>query len=188
MKKAVAVLIIMMSMAVTYAQTITVASDRKLDTDFSKYKTFGWASQVDSNLDEGFFFLNDLILKADVREAIEAELLGLGYAKQSNNPDLVVNFRVFEQPTRIQGFESYGTTFWGDMEYREISDTTSYEVEAGTLFVSLVDRKKGEIVWNGFASGLIDNNKFIKDEGKIREAANLIFEEYGQRAREYSRK
>ena len=30
------------------AQTITVKSDRSLDTDFNEYKTFYWASQVDS--------------------------------------------------------------------------------------------------------------------------------------------
>jgi hypothetical protein len=61
-------------------------------------------------------------------------------------------------------------------------------VKAGTLLVSLVDRKKGAIVWQGFASGLIDNNQFIKDEVKIHEAVNLIFENYGMRADNYSKK
>jgi len=68
-----------------------------------------------------------------------------------------------------------------------VSDTTSYVVEPGTLLISLVDRKKGSLVWQGFASGLIDNNTFIKDEGKIREAVNLIFDEYGMRATDYDR-
>jgi hypothetical protein len=188
MKRAVAVCIVVLGITSTYAQSITVASDRRMDTDFSKYKTFYWASQVDDKLDEGLYFLNDLVLKANTREAVEAELLGLGYTLDANEPDLIVNFRVFEEPVRLKGLEGYGTSYWGGEQYRSISDTTSYEVEAGTLLVSLVDREKGEIVWNGFASGLIDDDKFIKDEGKIREAANLIFEEYGLRAREYSKK
>ena len=170
------------------AQTITVESDRVLDTDFSEYKTFYWASQVDSWLDEGMYFLNDLTMKALVRDAVKSELMGLGYALQSAEPDLIVNFRVFEEPVTLKGYEGYGTSFWGDERYREISDTTSYDVEAGTLLVSMADRESGKVIWQGFASGLIKDDTFIKDEGKIREAVNLIFEEYNQRAKEYTRK
>lgn len=170
------------------AQSITVKSDRSLDTDFSKYKTFYWASQVDSWLDEGLYFLNDLTMKAIVRDAVKSELMGLGYEMQSHEPDLIVNFRVFEEPVTLKGYEGYGTSYWGDQGFREISDTTSYEVEAGTLLVSMADRETGSVVWQGFASGLIRDNAFVKDEGKIREAVNLIFEEYNQRAKEYTRK
>jgi hypothetical protein len=170
------------------AQSITVASDRNPDTDFTKYKTYDFASQVDNELDEGLYFLNDLVFKGQIRDAVNSELMGLGYKQTDDNPDLVVNFRVFDQATRIRGTEDYGTGYWGTDNYRSISDTTSYEVEPGTLMISLVDKKTGSMVWHGFASGLIDNNAFIKDEGKIREAVNLIFDEYGLRAREYSKR
>lgn len=170
------------------AQNITVNSDRSLDADFSKYKTFYWASQVDSWLDEGLYFLNDLTMKAIVRDAVKSELMGLGYEMQSGEPDLIVNFRVFEEPVTLKGYEGYGTSYWGNERFREISDTTSYEVEAGTLIVSMADRESGSVVWQGFASGLIRDNAFVKDEGKIREAVNLIFEEYNERAKEYTRK
>lgn len=103
-------------------------------------------------------------------------------------PDLIVNFRVFGEPVTIKGYEDYGTSYWGDQRFREISDTTSYNLDAGTLIVSMADRESGRVVWQGFASGLIKDNAFMKDEGKIREAVNLIFEEYDQRAREYTRK
>ena len=169
-----------------HAQSITVESDRALNTDFSKYKTFGLASQVDSELDEGFYFLNDLVMKSMIRDAVKDELMGLGYT-ESDEPDLIVNFRVFDEPVTLKGFEGYGTSYWSE-EYRQISDTTSYDVEAGTLLVSMADRESGQVVWQGFASGLLENNSFIKDEAKIHEAVNMIFEEYDQRAREYTRK
>lgn len=186
MKKILFGFIMLMSLA-TYAQTITVAADQQLNTDFSKFKTFNWASQVDSELDQDYYFLNDLILKSQIRDAVKSELMGLGYT-QDSNPDMVVNFRVFDRPTQIKGYEGYGVTYWGDEQYRLISDTTTYAVEAGTLLISLVDREEGNIVWQGFASGLIEDDKFIKDEGSIHEAVNLIFEEYNQRAREYSKR
>jgi hypothetical protein len=188
MKKVMIGLMVSAVFTVAHAQTITVASDKDTDADFSRYKTFYWTSQVDNELDEEFYFLNDLVFKAQIRDAVKSELMGIGYKMDAAAPDLIVNFRVFDKATRIKGREGYGTGYWDGEEYDMISDTTSYPVEAGTLLVSLIDRKKGAIVWHGFASGLINNNQFIKDEGKIREAVNLIFDEYGLRAREYSKR
>jgi hypothetical protein len=164
------------------AQNITVQADKQLNTDFSKYKTFYWASQVDSKLDEGFYFLNDLILKTNVRTAIQSEMEGLGYKLQSTSPNLVVNFRVFDKPVTLKGYESYGVSYWSGVEMRDAADAKMYEVKAGTLLVTFVDVKTGQIVWQGFASGLINNNEFIKDEAKIKEAVNLIFDKYEYRA------
>lgn len=168
-------------------KSITVESDKALNTDFGQYKTFAFASMIDRDLEAGLYFVNDLILKGQIREAVRDELMGLGYRMDRSRPDLVVNFRVFEQPTTLKGFDGYGTTYW-DQQYRQISDTTSYHVKAGTLLISFADRKTSRVVWQGFASGLINNNKFIKDEGTIREAVNMIMDEYGQRAKEYSRR
>ena len=181
----------LVSIAVVFglnAQTITVKSDRSLESDLSEFKTFYFSSQADAWLDEGVYFMNDLHMKAVIRDAVKAEMMGLGYQLQSHEPDLIVNFRVFDKPVTLKGYEGYGTSYWSDQRYREASDNASYEVEAGTLLLSMADRESGKVVWQGFASGLIQDNAFIKDEGKIREAVNLIFEEYNQRAKEYTRK
>ena len=189
MKRILSVLLVSVCfVGVANAQTINVKADRNLDTDFSKFNTFYFASQADAWLDEGMYFLNDLHMKAMVRDAVKAELMGLGYDLQSSDPDLIVNFRVFDEPVTLKGYSGYGTSYWGDERYREPEDTTSYDVEAGTLLISMADRESGRVVWQGFASGLIQNNEFIKEEGTIREAVNLIFEEFNQRAKEYTRK
>ena len=188
MKKIMLIGLMSLGVAFANAQSITVNSDRSLDTDFSQYKTFYWSSQADQWLDEGMYFLNDLTMKAMIRDAVKGELMGLGYTMQSNDPDLIINFRVFDEPVRLKGYEGYGTGYWGDEVHRDVSDTTSYAVEAGTLLLSIADRESGKVVWQGFASGLIENDAFIKDEGKIREAVNLIFENFDQRAKEYTRK
>lgn len=170
------------------AQTVTVESDRMLDKDFSEYKTFYWSSQADAWLDEGMYFLNDLGMKSVIRDAVKGELMGLGYHMQSHEPDLIVNFRVFEEPVTLTGYEGYGESYWSDERYRNIDDAKTYEVDAGTLLISMADRESGKVIWQGFASGLIDSNEFVKEEGKIREAVNLVFEEFDGRAREYTRK
>lgn len=187
MKNIIFTLTMLFGVCSIFAQTITVSSDRA-DVDFSGYQTFDWATQVDSQLDSGYYFLNDLILKAQVREAVRNELMGLGYELTDNNPDLIVNFRVFDKPVILTSMSDYGNNYWGSSEYNNLRNKTDYEVEAGTLLISLIDRETGTLVWNGFASGLIDNDQFIKDEGKVIEAVSMIFEEYNQRAREYTRK
>jgi len=188
MKQPIIVLIMSFAALAAAAQTITVKSDDIKDTDFTKYNTFYWASQVDNELDEGINFLNDVVLKAQIRDAVKSELTGLGYEINKDNPDLIINFRVFDEPVRLRGSEGYGTHYWGRETVTNASDTTSYELEAGSLIISFADRETGAIVWQGFASGLIYNDEFIKDEGTVKEAVNLIFDEFNRRSKEYTRK
>jgi len=169
------------------AQKIVVKADRELGTDFGSYKTFAWASHVGTESKSELYFLHDLTFKAEVRKAVEHELQGLGYRVKTDAPDLLVNFRVFDQTAKIKGYEGYGQGYWGDKEYRQASDTATYTVAPGTLLVSLVDQKQGVMVWQGFASGLIKGDAFLKDEQKIKEAVSLIFTKFGMRATDYDR-
>ena len=188
MKKRVVLFMFLMASAVAVsAQTIQVEGDQRLEADISKFKTFAFASQVDNKLDPGMYFLNDLMLKQTVREAVQSELQGLGYTKGQGSADLLVNFRLFDKPVTLRGFEGMGSTYWGTDEVRDPDAVTQYDVKAGTLMVHLVDAKKGQVIWQGFASGLIENDQFVKDPSKVREAVNMIFEEFGQRANEYTR-
>lgn len=169
------------------AQNITVDADKKLNTDFSKYKTYAWASQVDADLDPGLYFLNDLVMKKRIRDAVRFALDGRGYKYTRQSPDLLVNFRVFEQPTSIKGFTGYGTTYFGSQEVREPEDVTTFEVKAGSIVLNLVDTKTGQVIWRGLASGLTNTNGFDRDENKIKQAVNLMFEQYTARADGYNR-
>jgi hypothetical protein len=173
---------------VAQATRITVESEKALNHDFNKYKTFDFASMVDNDLEAGFYFVNDIVLRNEIREVLGEALMSRGYSLKDSNPDLVINFRVFDQETTLKGFEGYGRTYWGNEKVRQLSDTASYNVKPGTLLISFADKKTSRIVFQGFASGLIEGNKFIKDEVKIREAVRMILEEYDETASEYTRK
>ncbi|MVM41600.1 DUF4136 domain-containing protein [Spirosoma sp. HMF3257] len=176
---------LLLTTSLSWAQNITIDADKKLNTDFSKYKTYAWTSQVDNKLDPGFYFLNDLELKERVRNAVAFALDGRGYTFNRQSPDLLVNFRVFDRPTTIKGYAGYGTTYFGNNEVREPDDQTSFDVKAGSLIVNLVDKKTGQVVWRGLASGLTNNNGFDRDHNKIKQAINLMFEKYSYRADHY---
>lgn len=188
MKKTIALTagLLLMLTGLTFAQNITIDADKKLNTDFSKYKTYGWASQIDDKLDPGLYFLNDLALKERIRNAIGYEMDGRGYNYKRQSPDLLVNFRVFDQPATIRGFTGYGTTYFGSKEVREPEDVTTFEIKPGSIIINLVDTKTGQVVWRGLASGLTTNNGFDRRNNKIREAVTLLFNEYNFRADSYT--
>lgn len=171
--------------SLTQAQNVTVDTDRKLNTDFNKYKTYTWASQVDNKLDPGLYFLNDLALKERIRRAVSSEMAGRGYKFSRKSPNLLINFRVFEKPTTIQGYTGYGTTYFGSNEIREPEDATTYYVKAGSIIVNMIDMKTGQAIWRGIASGITNGNGFDRDQNKIKQAINLIFEKYTARADKY---
>jgi hypothetical protein len=182
MKKVLILALLCLTAGSLSAQRVQVNADKELNHDFSQYKTFAWASQVDSKLDEGVYFLNDLVLKDRVRNAVQHELEGRGYKFSRQSPDLIINFRVFDKPTTIQGYSSYGVSYFGTMEMRDPEDVRTFELEPGSLIVNIIDTKTSRMVWRGFASGLMKDNVFNRDDAKIKQAVNLIFNEYGQRA------
>lgn len=188
MKKSMflAAMLLSLTTGLTFAQSIVIDADKKLNTDFSKYKTYAWASQVSDRLEPGLYFLNDLALKERIRNAVGYELDGRGYNYAPKSADLLVNFRVFDQPTTIKGFTGYGTTYFGSTEVREPEDVTTFNVKPGSLIINLVDTKTGQVVWRGLASGLTNKNAFDRRNNKIREAVTLLFDKFNYRADNYS--
>jgi hypothetical protein len=182
------VLFFLLKVSTSGAQELTVQAFRDEDVDLRKYETYFWASHADSN-EGGSYFLNDLVLKADIRDAVHSAMQARGYSMEETSPDLLVNFRLFERGAVLKGAQGYGSNYWKKEEISSIDNSIDeINVKAGTLIISLLDRSSGKLIWQGFASGLIGEKDFMKDEGKIREAVNLIFEEYGYRVDEYTKR
>lgn len=161
-------------------KTYTVGADRAVDreVDFSKYKTYAWASHV-RDIANNTFFLNDLILKDLVKHAVAHELDAKGYRMVDGlNADLVVNFRVFDQPVEITGMTGLGNDYWAPTELYEYDDRRTYRLEKGSIIVQLADKSTGKVVWQGYASGLTDGNVFDKSEDKVTTAVSKVFERY----------
>ncbi len=165
-------------------QEITVRSFKGGDVDFRKYQRFFWAAQVDNQSDESGYFNGDLFLKADIREAVHEELGIRGLVRSERDPQLLVNFRIFDNGALLTGSGGYGYSYWKREEiiYSLEFSSDEIEVDPGTLIISLLDKDTGRIVWQGFASGLAKD----KDEGLVRDAVRLIFEQY--RSSEYTRR
>jgi hypothetical protein len=174
------------------ARDYTVTSDKDLSAPFDTYKTYAWAKHI-RTANSLAYVVNDAILKKRIQDAVAHELNARRINQSSSSPDLLVNYRVFDKPVEMTGYEGYfhDAEYWGTDEVRNnalgliprntasttgVNDRgTKYYFDKGTLLVQLVDAEKGVVVWQGYASGLMDGNVFDKDEEHIAQAVNLIW-------------
>ncbi|MGK7397670.1 MAG: DUF4136 domain-containing protein [Candidatus Cyclobacteriaceae bacterium M3_2C_046] len=183
-------------------KSMTVATDRNLQQgEFDEYQTFTFASHIEE-ADNNNFFWDSELMKMAVRNEVQDELAGLGYKYvEGEDADLLVNFRVFEDNTEFTGWtDNYADqNYWGTMELRkeaiglqpsaevrEPGDAETYYLDKGTIFVQMADMDKSVVVWQGYASGIVENASILDDdEEKIEEAVELLFDEYNFSAAGY---
>lgn len=163
--------------AVVFTQCTTsslpsVRVDYDKDADFSAYKTFNWSGEIDKQGDKHPILDNSLVRKR-IKNAIASELEGRGY-ELSENPDLLVNFHmIIEEKTGYTTIPSY--SYW------RRDDIRPYNYKEGMLIIDLVDRRKNQLVWQGYTGGIAHQNP-EKMEERIRSAISLIFQQYRHRA------
>lgn len=131
-------------------------------------------------------FFNTLIKKR-LKSAIQKQMENKGYVMDKTNPDLLVNSRVVVQTRDINynsggypyfpsyghgygHFGAYGYGYYGNYQ-------SSEEDKEGGVVVEFIDRKKRQLVWQGFAPDVLHQNTQDKQK-EITEAVTKIFAEY----------
>lgn len=172
------------AMALSACSGIKVVSDFDRSVDFTQYKTFeyyGWMEESDK-------LLNDLD-KRRIESAFATEFKSRGLELVEEGGDLVVGlFIVTEQKTQttaqttqMGGYGAYG--YGGRYGYGPAwrwggghSTTTfsEYNYTEGTLVCDVYDKAKEQLVWEGIATGTVDDNPQTRDEGIPKAVAKLM--------------
>ncbi len=178
MRLAVLSIIVVLFMA-SCAEQIKVSYDYDSSVDFSTYKTYAFAPQVDS------LPINNLNLRR-VKAAMETQMAALGFTKNMNDPDIVLNANLrFDQKQEATAYNDYyGGWGYGGMYYpygygggfsTTSIDITTYVV--GTLFIDFIDLDKRQLVWQGRGTKtVVDNPKGAED--RINDAIYRIMSQY----------
>ena len=209
------ILVLAASFAGAQEVSVSVSENPAFESAFNNYKTFMLAGDVDKdstrdhkyqkNKAEMTSVQNDkydkehkdkAISGADkgdkrkmswrgrehhIGREIKSEMEALGYTYAETNPDLIVTYKVLDKPGKVMQFQASSNVATPGPSIEE------YETEAGTLMVSIMDREKSEVVWQGFVSGLKDDNdKFTSDERQIRAAAEILFDRFSYRGDDIS--
>lgn len=148
-------------------------------TDFSKYKTFCWMSGCEFKF-AGPEYLNDSLLRENLKEAIIDELESKGLKQDVNNPDLLVGFTITVKDEQA-------------VIYHRAEDTPAYikplETEKevinylkGSLIIGLADARESKMVWQSQAVSYMELNPDF-NEKNIRKGIKYVLRNYPPKAK-----
>lgn len=176
------------TLAAGCGSTTKIHSDYDPSVDFSQFKTYAYYNPMGIENPNYSSLLGQMF-----RDAIDAQMLPLGYV-MSANPDLLINVSArLEDKTRVTtmsdpmmggGYYGYrGGMYdpWGGYGYGTSTHVSQYT--EGTVNVDMVDIDQKRMVWEGVAIGRIDdeqkNDKLRQD---IMDGIAEMFTNYPFRA------
>ena len=154
----VAVIGLLMTAAIVYAQKVNVDSNPA--APWATYKTYAWVNGTPAQ---------DPLNEQRLHASIDDRLAARGLAKNATAPDLIVTTNVTTQQRQDfvpSGF-AYGP-WWGGGGYVD----TWLE---GTLVVDFYDAKTKQMVWRGVATATA-SEKPTKNMEKMNKALDKMFE------------
>ncbi|GAA4372894.1 DUF4136 domain-containing protein [Hymenobacter koreensis] len=168
------------------ARESRIESDYSYAGDFKHYRSYNF---LESNTTP-----DTSQLAATVREAIQTHLRSQGYRITARRPDLLVSYRLFDGAMRFTGYDQPELTQWIKQETVESEETPETEKQGykrvryllsdGTLLITLIDRKNGRAVWQGYASN-VSAPAGPQAMAVMRRAVRSIFDRYRVLSEEY---
>lgn len=172
-----------MSLAILLAScsSVTVLSDTKEETDFSKFKTYsflGWQAHSDQELDdEDKEILYDAFNK-------EFAARGMSYVPSGGDVDISL-FIVFNKKTGVSRYNKYSgsahgaydlyDTGWGYGFTNTRYSQRSYRV--GTLIMDVFDGRNKKQVWQGTVQSKVNENRGTR-KSSIPKKVGLLMNKY----------
>lgn len=148
-----------------------VESDYSYQGKFKKYKTFNFIREsMTSNDTSG----QNIVIEKAIKSRLELQ----GYRLNTKKPNILVSYRVFNDDFNFKGFNQQDIQQWVKTEKTDIEyDPIDYSLKQGTLLVILVDNKKQNAIWQGYASGLFGTS-YTQSERAIKGAVRSIFDRF----------
>jgi hypothetical protein len=155
MKIAAIILTLSAIIFMTGCSTVQVETDYNREVDFSKYRTYRWIPHVKGTEDNPL--MNDPLIESHVRNSVNAEMAKKGFTKiEEGHPDFLIAY-YFTARNRVDVTHYYG--YW-------YPHTNVYRYKEGTLILDMVDREEKQLIWRGWATGVLE------DRGRIAEQIN----------------
>lgn len=166
------------------AQQVKVGADKSFKSTVNGFKTFGWPPDIDKVPNgaiflapSGVYVFNNESTREKIKKAIKFELNSRGFKQSETKPDMIVVFRVSEQPGTLHTFNGYEMYDEGMDSTRELKNKETVKIKPGTLIINVVDEKSGMVAWQGYASGILKPD-MVNSDVKVREAVVAIFRKF----------
>ncbi|MEO1253714.1 MAG: DUF4136 domain-containing protein [Bacteroidota bacterium] len=171
-----------------------VDSDYSYSGKFNRYRSFSFVNNPG--------FAGERSDQQIIEKSLGTVLQAWGYKYKEKKPDLYVIYSIYFEDFNFTGFHQPDFRLWlgqnfrrqpaqikGDTldneddrafirnHIREDYDEQNVRLTEGTVLVSFIDRKKSQTVWQGYASGVFNNDQAQNDR-VIRAAIIQILDEY----------
>lgn len=141
--------------------------------NFKKYSSFNFMRNAKLEQDSA-----ELAYKPMLEEAIKNRMEVLGYKLSEDKPRLLVAYSIFYDNMKFRGYMQPELEKWVEKETDEDTyDPIKLELKEGTILVQLIDTKKNNTVWQGYASGVFGYS-YANNERHIKRAVRSIFDQY----------
>jgi len=154
--------------------SISVHNTYDKEVDFSKYKTFCWMSGCEFKFN-GPAYLDDSLLRENLKVAIIEELKRKGLEQNTDNPDLLVGFTITvkdEQAVIYHPSEDMPV-------YIKPLDTEKEIINylKGSLIIGMADNKESRMVWQSEAIGYMESNPDFSEKN-IKKGIKVVLKNY----------
>lgn len=122
--------------------------------DFSQYKTWSW---LDEQSDLADMLIGSEPVDRMIRRTVAAELADKGMRQIPQESDLLVSYMNSLQDAVAATPGPSGFSYGWRWSKNSSGDVQRDSLPRGTLVIEMIDRKKGEIVWQGRISGVVAN-------------------------------
>jgi len=153
--------------------SINVRTKYDRTVDFKQYKTFCWMDGCEFKF-SGPGYLNDSLLRENLKKAIIEDLTTKGLTMNTDDPDLLVGFTItLKDEQSIIYHRSEDPPFYKPLDNeREVVNYLK-----GTLIIGLADKKESRIVWESFAIGYLDLTPDFSEKN-VRKGIKLVLKDY----------
>jgi hypothetical protein len=160
------------------ASSVAVRSDYDRQANFREYNSYAIAEMKQDKNDP---ILGSSLNQKRFAQAMDAEMKARGYVKTDETPDLLVSFQTDSRNKQ----NTQSNNNWGYWSWYGNNNVSTRNYEEGRIIVNLIDAKTKELVWQGWATGELNNTRKERDE-VFREVIYRIMQEYPHRANGYN--
>lgn len=138
-------------------------SDFNYSGNFKRYKTYGFVKNP---------YQDSLEYYQAIERTISSRLGSQGYRQKDEQPDLLINYKIFTDEVKYRGYDQPNFDFWlqrkndivalteeEEKENREKDETynrVKYTENNGLLVIFVIDNKKGNTIWQGYTAAYFD--------------------------------
>lgn len=166
------------------AQQVKVGADKSFKQSINGLKTFAWSSEINRIPNSamfitpnGVYVFNNESTRERIKKAIKFELNAKGFTENESHPDMLVIFRINEQPGTLHTFKGYEMYDEGFDSTRTPQNKETVKIKSGTLIINILDAKSDAVAWQGYASGILKPD-MVNNDVKVREAVSAIFKHF----------